>query len=101
MPDNLEGLTDTEIKNLRSLGNIVNELYNDPATRKPFLKMIRDKKIPGVSTNELDTAEDLEKGLAAERAERAKLEAKIQEQEIKDRIRDKRMSVVRAGLVDE
>jgi len=105
MADSLEDLTPNELlaeaRRRGEKSSLLESLLNDPATRGEALKLIK-KKNPTTPIPELDTQEAIERATAAERAEREKLEARIREREIKDRMADEWARARDAnGLTDE
>lgn len=69
-------------------------LLNDPATRGETLALVK-KKYPQTSIPELDAKAAADAAIAAERAEREKLEAKVRDLEFDRRLEAQRESVVK------
>lgn len=94
----LEDMTPEEIlahtRSLEQSTDLFDTLLNDPATRRDTLKMLKAKN-PAMTIPEIDTANEVENSIAAERAERVKLETRIRDSEIRDRIDKERARVMK------
>lgn len=79
---------------------LFNTLVNNPETREEALKLVRraDPKRP---IPELDASEKMEKRLEEERAERAKLEERIRDGEIRGRLDKERARVMKQYTLDD
>lgn len=91
MPDaSLENFTQSQLEESTRL---LRTLLNSPDTREQTLRLI--KKKTGSSIPEIDAADAVRGDIATERDARLKLEARLQEKDIMDRIRDERAKVTR------
>lgn len=92
----LEDLTPNELlahaKTLEKNSGLFTTLINSPDTREETLKLLR-KKNPNMPIPELDAKAAAEKALEEERKERQALEARVRENEIRDRIDKERERV--------
>lgn len=92
----LEDLTTGELlakaKEMEKSSSLFNELLNDPKTRAKALALVKEKR-PNMPIPELDAAAEAKELVAAERAEREKLEAKIREEAITRDIKESRERV--------
>jgi len=70
---------------------LFHSLLNSPDTREQTLRLIKKKS--GTSIPEIDAKDSVLAEVQVERAERQKLEARIQEREIMDRIEKERLRV--------
>ena len=96
-------LEDLTIEQLRELAgkaqamepsyNLVNQLSKDPEARQMFQRYLK-KKNPNVSIPEIDSEDRMMKALGDEKAAREKLEAKIAEDAIRERVEKDRASVI-------
>ena len=88
MAASLENFTQAQLEESTRL---MQTLLNSPDTREQTLRLI--KKKTNTSIPEIDAADSVRGDIAKERDERLKLEARLQEREILDRIRDERTRV--------
>lgn len=88
MPGSLEHLTTEQ---LQESTRLLHTLLNSPDTREATLRLIKKKN--GVPIPEIDAKDSVMAEVAAERAERLKLEARLQERDIMDRIEKERARV--------
>lgn len=84
----LENMTTEQ---LQESTRLLHTLLNSPDTREATLRLI--KKKTGQVMPEIDAADSVRGDIAKEREERQKLEARIQEREIMDRIEKERAKV--------
>jgi hypothetical protein len=89
----LEDMTPQEIiaytTAIERSSNLLDASLNNPATRKEQLALLK-KVHPNMPIPEIDSANELETRLAAERDERKKLEDRIRDGEIRDRLERER-----------
>jgi hypothetical protein len=101
---NLEDMTPEEIlahtRSLETSVELFDTLLNDPVTRRDTLKALKSKK-PNMTIPEIDTANEIETRIAAEREERQKLEVRVRDNEIRDRINAERKRVMNTHDLSE
>lgn len=89
----LEDLTPVELlaqhRAALEKNKLFDTLMSDPDTRNEALKLIK-RRNPTMPIPELDVNAAAEKALAAERAEREKLEARMRDSEFRERLRGER-----------
>lgn len=86
MPDNVRD----------ELAKLANDLSNDPDTRTAFLRLAQ-KKRPDVPMPEVRMEEAVQTAVAAERAEREKLEAKLRERDAREELDKRRQKLITSG----
>ena len=105
MPKSLEDMLPGELlehtRKLEESNRLFTTLVSDPETRAETLALVK-RKNPTMAIPELDEKAARDAALAAERAEREKLEARVRDQEIRERLRNERERVKKDhGLTDE
>ncbi len=80
---------DYSLEQLNGIVSLTEELTKNPETREQFLRLTK-KVIPGTPIPEIDAKDQIVKALNDEREARKKLEEKIQEREILDKIEKER-----------
>lgn len=85
----MASLEDLPIETLAQIAQLNNAMANNPATRTDYLKLIK-RISPNTVIPELDAAAPIMTALAEERSKREALEAKIQADEIRRNIQEKR-----------
>src|SRR3979490_119070 len=88
MPTSLESMTTEQ---LQESTRLLHTLLNSPDTREDTLRLIKKKN--NVPIPELDAKDSVLAAVAKEREERQKLEARLQERDIMDRIEKERAKV--------
>lgn len=79
----------TEAKRYQASDQLLGRLVSDPATREEALRLVK-RVNPNLSIPEIDAKDQVTSAMAKDRERLEQLEAKLQDQEIRERIRAKR-----------
>jgi hypothetical protein len=89
MPNSLEDLSVDQLLQVAQRGlnseQMLNGLYNDPATREDLLRLMK-KKNPGLTIPEIDAKDDVLGRVETSNKRVADLENKLAERDIRDRV---------------
>jgi hypothetical protein len=92
---------DYSLEQLNGIVSLTEALARNPETREAYLRLTK-KVLPNAPIPEIDAKDQIVRALEAERIERKKLEDRIQERDLREKI-DKDRSLVRAkySLTDD